>query len=81
MYQQDLLVSQPPNVAENLSEFIDDELPLPSFQQVFGFTVVPPSVNRSHKRRFSGSEGMDPRALAKRLKLDDFEKGSKHDSG
>eukprot|EP01033_Poteriospumella_lacustris_P003337 gene3336-2465_t len=24
---------------------------------------------------------MDPRALAKRLKLDDFEKGSKHDSG
>lgn len=65
-----------------VSELIDDDLPLPSFLQVFGFTVSPPSHNKSHKRKLIGSDGMDTRILAKRLKLDDFEKGGKHhDSG
>lgn len=79
MYQDGVITRRLP--FEQSSEFIDDELPLPSFQEVFGFSVPPPIINKTQKRRFSGSEGMDPRALAKRLKLDDFEKGSKHDSG
>lgn len=65
-----------------VSEFIDDELPLPSFPEVFGFSVAPTSHSKSHKRRLSGTDAIDPKNSAKRYKSDEIEKNKvHHDSG
>lgn len=68
------------------ADFIEDDLPLPSFQEVFGFTVNINSsgANIKNGKRKSG-EGVDARHLSKRLRIDDFGGGGgkivQHDSG